>query len=71
LKRRSYVVYANGTVKGTKKVLFFNSYPKLKPGAEIYVPAKASQRGMNAQEVLGISTGIASLALIVATILAK
>lgn len=71
LKRRSYVVYANGTVKGTKKVLFFNSYPKLKPGAEIYVPAKSTQRGLNPQEVLGLGTGIASIALIVATILAK
>ncbi|ATL46254.1 capsule biosynthesis protein [Chitinophaga caeni] len=69
LKRRSYIVYANGTVKGTKKVLFFNSYPKLKPGAEIYVPAKASQRGLSGQEVLGISTGVASLALIITTII--
>jgi len=31
LKRRSYIVYANGEVKNTRKVLFFNSYPKVKP----------------------------------------
>src|SRR5690606_1189418 len=35
LKRRSYIVYANGSVKSTRKLFFFNSYPKLKEGAEI------------------------------------
>ncbi|RPD40490.1 SLBB domain-containing protein [Chitinophaga barathri] len=69
LKRRSYVVYANGDVKSSKKVLFFNSYPKVKPGAEIYVPAKKDGKGLNSQEVIGVTTGIASLALIIITIL--
>lgn len=71
LKRRSYVVYANGEVKSTKKVLFFNRYPKVKPGAEIYVPAKKESRGLTGQEALGITTGIASLALIIVTVLDK
>lgn len=69
LKRRSYVVYANGEVKSTRKVLFFNRYPKVKPGAEIYVPAKKDSRGLSGQEAVGITTGIASLALIIVTIL--
>lgn len=71
LKRRSYVVYANGEVKSTRKVLFFNRYPKVKPGAEIYVPAKKEARGLSGQEALGITTGIASLALIIVTVLDK
>lgn len=69
LRRRSYVVYANGQVKNVRKVFFFNRYPKLKPGAEIYVPAKRDRPGMNAQELLGITTGFAALAAIVVTIL--
>jgi len=71
LKRRSYIVYANGEVKSSRKVLFFNRYPKVKPGAEIYVPAKKEGRGLNSQEALGITTGIASLALIIVTVLDK
>jgi protein involved in polysaccharide export with SLBB domain len=71
LKRRSYIVYANGEVKSTSKVLFFNRYPKVRPGAEIYVPAKKEGRGLNGQEALGITTGIASLALIIVTVLDK
>lgn len=69
LKRRSYIVYANGEVKSTSKVLFFNRYPKVRPGSEIYVPAKKDGRGLSGQEAVGITTGFASLALIIITIL--
>lgn len=69
LRRRSYVVYANGSVKSTRKVLFFNSYPKVKPGADIYIPSKKESKGLSGQEALGITTGVASLALIVVSIL--
>jgi protein involved in polysaccharide export with SLBB domain len=71
LKRKSYVVYANGEVKSTRRTLFFNSYPKVRPGAEIYVPAKKEGRRMSPGEVVGISTGFASVALIIITILDK
>ena len=43
LRRRSYVVYPNGTVKGTKKFFFFNVYPSVKPGSEIYIPKKTPE----------------------------
>ncbi|KAA2245339.1 capsule biosynthesis protein [Chitinophaga agrisoli] len=69
LKRRSYIVYANGEVKNTRKVLFFNSYPKVKPGAEIYVPTKKDRKGLSGPEAIGITSGLASVALIVITIL--
>ncbi|SEW03610.1 SLBB domain-containing protein [Chitinophaga arvensicola] len=46
LKRRSYIIYANGEVKNTRKVFFFNSYPKVRPGSEIYVPTKKEHRGL-------------------------
>lgn len=69
LKRRSYIVYANGEVKNTRKVFFFNSYPKVKPGAEIYVPTKRERRGLNGQEAIGLASGLASVALIIVTLL--
>jgi hypothetical protein len=61
LKRGAYIVYPNGTVKGTRKILFFNSHPKVKPGSEIYVPTKPEPKTNSVQEILGITTGLASL----------
>lgn len=71
LKRRSYVVYANGVVKSARKVFFFNRYPKLKPGAEIYIPSRNERKGLSGQEIIGLSSGVASLALIIVTILTR
>lgn len=69
LKRRSYIVYANGEVKNTSKILFFNRYPKVKPGAEIYVPSKREHKGLSGSEVIGLASGLASVALVIITIL--
>jgi protein involved in polysaccharide export with SLBB domain len=64
LKRGAYVVYPNGTVKGTRKFLFFNNHPDVKPGSEIYVPKKPERRG-NTQEFIAITTALASLGAII------
>ena len=37
--KKSYVQYSNGLNKRTKRFLFFRSYPTIKPGAKIVVPA--------------------------------
>jgi protein involved in polysaccharide export with SLBB domain len=63
LRRGAYIVYPNGTVKGSSKFLFFTSHPKVKPGSEIFVPEKPEAKG-NPQEVIGITTGLASLGAI-------
>lgn len=65
LKKGAYVVYPNGTVRGTRKFLFWNSHPDVKPGSEIYVPKKPARTGNTAQEILGFTTGVASLGAIV------
>lgn len=65
LKRRSYVIYANGSVKSTSKMLFFNNYPLIEPGAELFVPQKEDKRPLSAAEIVGISSGLASLAVII------
>lgn len=69
LRRRSYVVYSNGEVKSTRKVLFFNSFPKVKPGAEVYVPAKRPRRVLSGGEVIGLGSALASVALVIVTII--
>ncbi|OYZ30175.1 MAG: capsule biosynthesis protein [Sphingobacteriales bacterium 17-39-43] len=65
LKRRSYVIYANGSVKSTSKIFFFNNYPAIAPGAELFVPQKVDKRPLSAAEIVGISSGLASLAVII------
>jgi len=69
LRRGAYVVYPNGTVRGTRKFLFFNSHPQVKPGSEIYVPRKAEPKGNSLQTILGLTTGLASIGAIILGIL--
>ncbi|MDB5002294.1 MAG: colonic acid export protein Wza [Mucilaginibacter sp.] len=71
LKGGAYVVYPNGTVKATSKFLFFNIHPRVKPGSEIYVPKKLEKKGLSAQELVGITTGIVSLGAIILTLIAN
>ncbi len=65
LKRRAYIIYANGTVKSTGKILFFNNYPPVKPGGEIFVPKKEEKRKLTASEILGLTSGLASIGAII------
>lgn len=65
LKRGAYVVYPNGTVRGTSKFLFFNSHPSVRPGSEIFVPEKPVKRGLSVAEIVGLTSGIASLGAII------
>ena len=60
-----YVLYANGDIKATKSFLFFKKYPKLEPGAVILVPKKAEKTRMSIQEILGITTTLGTLALLI------
>lgn len=61
LKRRSYVVYPNGEVQSTRKVLFFNHFPKVKPGSEIFVPSKPQRTPVSAQEIIGMASGLVAI----------
>jgi hypothetical protein len=69
LKSGAYVVYPNGTVKGTRKFLFFNIHPGVKPGSQIYVPLKPAPVGNSLQTILGLTTGLASIGAIILGIL--
>ncbi len=67
LKSKSYVVYANGSIKGTKHFLFFRNYPNIEPGAEIFIPKrKPREKGINAAQMwIGLGTSMASLAAVI------
>ncbi len=56
LRKKSYVLYANGSVDRTRKFLFFNLYPVVEPGSEIIVPA----RKVNTQQQITQLQGIVS-----------
>ena len=70
-KRRTYVVYANGSVKGTHSFLFFKSFPKILPGAQIIVPDKGPITKTSLAEVIGIASSVASLAVLIYTVFKK
>jgi Periplasmic protein involved in polysaccharide export len=69
LRKSAYVLYANGSVKSTNRFLFFNNYPPIKPGAEIFVPQRETRERMSPQQWLGLGTGVASLAAIIVSLI--
>jgi len=65
-----YVVYANGMIKSTHKIFFFNKYPRVEPGAEIVVTRKSERkRKMTIAEAVGFGTAMSSAALIIISII--
>ena len=68
-KNKIYVAYANGDVKTTKRFLYIKRYPKLAPGAVIFVPEKSVKEKMSTAELMGITTSIATLGILIKTML--
>ena len=69
IKRKAYIVYANGEASRSKKFLFFTSRPKVRPGSEIIVPKKEAGKKVSTGELIGISSSIASLAGLIIALL--
>lgn len=70
LRKRSYIIYANGSVASTRKFLLFNNYPEVKPGSEIFVPRKEEKKNrLSTSEIVAISTGLATIATLIFTII--
>ncbi|MDO9551622.1 SLBB domain-containing protein [Rhodonellum sp.] len=63
-RKRTYVVYANGEVARTKSFLGLRVFPGVEPGAEVIVPTKGPRIPLRPGELVGISTGLATLLLI-------
>lgn len=58
-RKKSYVIYSNGSVKSAKSFLFINHYPNIERGSEIIVPkeVKTSSSGQQIASIVGIFTG--------------
>jgi protein involved in polysaccharide export with SLBB domain len=61
LRRGSYVVYPNGEVASTKGFLFMHRYPRVKPGSDIYVPARKKRAAASPAEIVGLAGGIVAI----------
>ncbi len=64
-KSKAYVIYANGSAQRTKNFLWFKDYPKIEPGAEIIIPEKPERRKLSPGEIISITSGIGTIALII------
>ncbi len=65
MRKRSYVIYANGSVRSARKVFLINTFPSIEPGAEVFVPKKEAKKPVSAVEIVGISSALASMAVII------
>jgi protein involved in polysaccharide export with SLBB domain len=59
LKSKSYILYANGSVDRTRRVLFVNIYPTVAPGSEIIIPQKTVTAQQQIAQVQGLFATIA------------
>ena len=69
LKRKAYVIYANGSVKSTHQFLGIKNYPKIEPGAEIIVPSKPEKDEITLQEKIALGSIIVSTTSTLATLI--
>jgi protein involved in polysaccharide export with SLBB domain len=60
-KKNAYVIYPNGQVRKTRSFLFIRSNPEIRPGTEIYVPAKRPKVKMTTGEYIGIFSSLTAL----------
>lgn len=61
MKSKPFVIYANGKVATGR-------WARIEPGCEIVVPEKPDREPMSLQGILGISTSIASIALLISNL---
>jgi protein involved in polysaccharide export with SLBB domain len=70
-RKKSYVVNANGSAKGTKSFFFFKNYPKVYPGSEIFVPVKRERARVSVLEGITIGTTLVTLSAILLNLVKK
>ena len=66
LRKRSYVVEANGSVKRTRNLLWFKFYPTVGPGSMVFVPKNNKPAStLSIDRLLGIVSSIVTTYLLV------
>ena len=58
-RKKTYVIYSNGSVKRVKSFGFIKIYPKIDKGSEIIIPKEVKSTGSGQQiaSIVGIFTG--------------
>ncbi len=70
-RKKSYVVNANGSARGTKSFFFIKNYPKVYPGSEIFVPVKRERTRVSVLEGITIGTTLVTLSAILLNLVKK
>lgn len=73
IRKRVYVIYANGSVDRTRSFLFFKRYPRMETGATVIVPfrSRTTQSSLSPAERVGLFSLFGSLAVAIATVLSR
>ena len=70
-KKNILVVYPNKDVSSTKSFLFFKKHPTITPGSEIIVSKKPERAKISSQELIGITSGLSTLIIVLSTFLSS
>jgi protein involved in polysaccharide export with SLBB domain len=66
LRKRSYVVTANGAVRRTKSFMGFRIYPRVSPGSYVFVPKNNKKSSpLNLDRILGLVSSLVTTYLLV------
>jgi len=68
-KKGTYVLYPDGKIKTVHSYIFFKTYPRLTPGAELYVPVRKNKKPLTAAEIMGFTSGLVGMGAIIIGIL--
>lgn len=64
-RKQTYVVYANGAVNKTRSILGIRNYPNVEAGAEVIVPTKGPRVPLRLGDLVGVTTALATLVLVI------
>lgn len=70
LRKRSYVVTANGAVKRTKNFMGFRIYPRISPGSHVFVPKNIKPKSnFSIDRVLGLTSSLVTTYLLITNLI--
>jgi protein involved in polysaccharide export with SLBB domain len=70
LRKRSYVVTANGAVKRTKSFMGIRIYPKVSPGSHVFVPKNTKPKSnFSIDRVLGLTSSLVTTYLLITNLI--
>ncbi len=72
VRRKTYVIHPNGMSSKTNNYILFKDYPRVSPGAKVYVPKKnrENRERLSMREWVGISTAVTSIAVSIVSMMA-